>query len=406
MAVVDFILEGSFKGIPFLFRQTSKTIGRKTIVYEYPNSDKRSTQDLGEKKAIYTITAYLTGSGADYFDRKKRFEQALSSAGKGTFVHPTDGTLTAQIDACVVSESTQEVGRVSYSITLIATTDPTFPTLSDSARPNIEAAFNDALNAVSIAFNETYFVTTSFQNAVLKYKNYYDQVLNQFNNIPEQIALNKDTISNFLNRLQSMQDSATAQVQSADGISSNVSALYSDMMQLNSTTSARSIMNQYFFGFTINADEHNDTQDEVEAAKNKIVIQTLINCYAILYEFQNTAQTSFLTEDSIKQRSDILSAQYDFVLNNRFYQEIDNTSTAVFDETVIDKITFLRDRTAQYLTQQLTNARRVSTIFAQNLSLVDLVIKLYGDIQLYDTIAALNSFANQAVISGYVKVLS
>jgi prophage DNA circulation protein len=154
MAVADFLLPGSFKSVPFLFRQTSKTQGRKIIVYEYPNSDRRDTVDLGELKPTYNITAYITGGDVDYYDNRRQLEQALSSFEKGVFIHPTDGEIEAQVSSYTVNESIQEIGRASYSITFIATTDPQFPTLSNNAQSGIENAINNALNAIDDAFNQ------------------------------------------------------------------------------------------------------------------------------------------------------------------------------------------------------------------------------------------------------------
>lgn len=406
MSVAAFTLEGSFRGIPFLFHQTSKTFGRKVVVDEIPNSNSRNTYDLGELKPIYTMVICLTGSGADYYDNKTRFEKALTSFSKGILVHPTDGSVNVQVSSCTLIESIAEVGKAGFNVTFIATTDPQFPTLSGNAQPSIQNSFVSTVDAVVTAFNASYSVTSSYQNALLKYRGYFQNVIDKYNNVVDLVSVNKNTLSIFINNLQDVQDNRNDLVKTGSGISSAVIDTHNNMIDLNNDTQARSILNQSLFGLIIAGQDYSNTLSRVEAQKNRRLIQQLVNTNALVYEYLNTSQTTYFTEDSIKAQSSVIEDQFYFILNNNFYDNTTGNRIALFDETVIDKLSFLRDRTTQYLEQQLTNAKQISTVFVQNRSLLDIITSVYGDVSLYETIAQLNSLANQAVITGDIKLLT
>jgi hypothetical protein len=251
-----------------------------------------------------------------------------------------------------------------------------------------------------------YAVTTSFQDAISKYRNYYQNVLDQFSNALDLITLDPDTLSDFINTLNNAQENLNTTVLSGSNISAQVRDLYNKMTNLTADKTSRSVLNQSFFNFSIFGQDYNNTLPRVEAQKNRKILQQLVNSNALINEYLNTAQTIYQTEEAIETQINILNSQYDFILNNNFFKDVDNINQVLFDETTIDSIVFLRDKTAQYLSQQITNAKRIETVYVNNVSLIELCISLYGDTQLYNTLAELNKFANQATISGEIKVLS
>lgn len=406
--VSDFYLQGSFKGVPFLFRETRKRIGRQRITYQYPQKsiNSRSVIDNGLYEPDYSLTVYLTGSGIDYYDNKRRFENILNSYGSGILIHPTDGEVRCQVGINSVIESTEEVGRVTYQVEFSATSEPQFPTITDNATSNIENRFNSTLNELLNAFNNAWAATLSFQNAITKYRDYLQQVLNRFRSSLQLVSIDKDRLSVFINNLNTVESNKNEIVTQGSQTSQAIANLYKDMSNLTDDVNDKSTLNQHFFNFTVDGETNNNTLARVEAQRNAKLMALYVNSYALTYDFQNTSQNIYLTEDDIKIQSENLNTQYDLTSNINFYLDEFGSRQSLISQDTIDNVTFLRDKTTQYLTNQLANARQIETIYVSNRSLVDLVYDLYGNLDLYDAIAQLNQFANQSVITGTIKVLS
>lgn len=118
MAWRDEYRPGSFRGVPFNLRTSSRTGGRRTILDEYPLRDAPSTQDMGRSARKFTLTMVVTG--ADYMARRDKLIEALEAKGPGTLVHPYYGEMqVAVLGDYSCEESTAEGGRATISQTFV-----------------------------------------------------------------------------------------------------------------------------------------------------------------------------------------------------------------------------------------------------------------------------------------------
>ncbi|WP_137971861.1 DNA circularization protein [Pseudomonas sp. F(2018)] len=118
MAWRDEYRPGSFRGVPFNLRTSSRTGGRRTVLDEYPLRDKPSTQDMGRSARKFTLLMVVIG--ADYMARRDQLIEALEAKGPGTLVHPYYGEMqVAVLDGYSCEESTAEGGRATISQTFV-----------------------------------------------------------------------------------------------------------------------------------------------------------------------------------------------------------------------------------------------------------------------------------------------
>jgi prophage DNA circulation protein len=126
MAWRDEYRPGSFRGVPFNLRTSSRTGGRRTILDEYPLRDKPSTQDMGRSARKFTLNMVV--SGADYMARRDKLIEALETKGPGTLVHPYYGEMqVALLGDYSCEETTAEGGRATISQTFVESGDEPRP---------------------------------------------------------------------------------------------------------------------------------------------------------------------------------------------------------------------------------------------------------------------------------------
>lgn len=99
----------SYKGVPFYAEQTSQEGGRRLVVHEFPFRDDPFIEDLGEKAATFSITAYVASDAADI--EAAAFSAILASDGPGLLVLPTHGPIEAR---CETFSRKQEKDRHGY----------------------------------------------------------------------------------------------------------------------------------------------------------------------------------------------------------------------------------------------------------------------------------------------------
>lgn len=118
MAWRDDYRPGSFRGVPFNLKRSTRTGGRRTVLDEFPLRDDPSTQDMGRTAGQFSLEMVLIG--AEYMAARDRLIAALESYGPGTLIHPFYGELSvALLGTYSCEESTEQGGRATISATFV-----------------------------------------------------------------------------------------------------------------------------------------------------------------------------------------------------------------------------------------------------------------------------------------------
>lgn len=140
MAILDGLLPGSFRGVPFLIKSSTVSGGRKQVVHEFPNSDKRFVEDLGLENETIDLT--LTVPTRSYFTLRDSLKAAFERKGYGTLVHPLYGIRQVAVISYAVDESLDSLGSVDIKVTFKQGQE-----LDSSGTPNV---INLSLSAASL----------------------------------------------------------------------------------------------------------------------------------------------------------------------------------------------------------------------------------------------------------------
>ncbi len=153
----DNLIDGSFRGVPFLYEKVDGEIGRRTILKEYPGRDKPRVEDNGKATRRFTIDMFVIGD--DYDADRDALIEALEAKGPGELRHPYWGVMTVSLDGRArVSESTKQGRMAKITATFIEggddlrqifALDTAEVVLTDSAKV-LEASQNQFADAFSV----------------------------------------------------------------------------------------------------------------------------------------------------------------------------------------------------------------------------------------------------------------
>lgn len=109
------LLTASFKGVEFRVRDEVRTeAGRRIVLHDYPNSNERFVEDLGQIPDRFIVDAFVHGT--DYLNQARALRVALNEAGSGELRLPNYGTLTAYALPYSDRASQARVGEIEFTL--------------------------------------------------------------------------------------------------------------------------------------------------------------------------------------------------------------------------------------------------------------------------------------------------
>lgn len=167
MSWKDQLRSASFRGIPFKIFSASTSIGRRSVVHQYPFRDKPLIEDMGQDADEFTIEGFVLANldnDQDYFNERDSLISALREKGPGTLIHPFFGELEVSLlGKSPVSESFSEGGIARFTMTFIQSEANQFPFQdvdnvgavneeADKASDEIEDSFGEKYNSTGPSF--------------------------------------------------------------------------------------------------------------------------------------------------------------------------------------------------------------------------------------------------------------
>lgn len=129
----------SFRGVPFEVEASGITVGRRTVVHEYPQRDRPYVEDLGRATRNITLQCFVVGS--DYLEQAQALMHELEEPGPGTLIHPWLGEMEVTITSVSELQFDQGLGVASVTITATEAGDLEFPAVTaDEDTEALEAA--------------------------------------------------------------------------------------------------------------------------------------------------------------------------------------------------------------------------------------------------------------------------
>lgn len=384
--------DGQFRDAQFFYQESNGSGGRKTATHEYPNKKERYVEDLGGLEKKFTISAF-TDDNVSYADRDSLIS-ALDESGVGTLVHPSLGDLQVVCVGYTFNESVKELGITKFSIEFEVASLNVLPAavtgnkgflanLKSKILGSNEAAFDAGFKSVKNA-------KAKFDSAVKTLK----QSANEINRVARQIQGSADTFSDFATSINQIVNNANRLVQSPSVLASNLRTTFDNLgVAYNSSQDLFNTM-KGLFGFNERDQSANgNSQLQQDIRTNQDQINNFINVAALATAYDAAANIDYANLDELNQ---VITD-----LENGF------NSLPDIDRTLYDTLVSMRIEANNIFSQLSISLPNVAEYEVLNpISLNVLTYKLYGSLELKETLRLLNGFGDTSQVQGTIKILT
>lgn len=144
----------SFRGIAFELPDEESTFGRRIVTHEFPGSDIAQQEDMAKAPQVFSINVLV--NGADFISRARALDEALTTEGAGTLVHPLYGALQVVVKNVRRSTSFEETGNVYFSFDCERSAAMQFPSMAQDTVAGLDVSASGLLAAVKGEFEAAF----------------------------------------------------------------------------------------------------------------------------------------------------------------------------------------------------------------------------------------------------------
>lgn len=396
----------SFRGAGFFVAKAESSHGRRQAVHEAAQRDIPYTEDLGRKAREFSISGYMLG--AEYDVARKTLEEACEKAGPGVLVHPYRGELTVVCRGLNISESSDEGGMCSITLTFLEAGEASYPSAKVDSVNAISEKGNDVTDAAKDEF-VTDFLTKGYPAFVAEAATVTIKKFSDFMSSPEFIASSDmQAVSDYYSRVMGIGSDAFSLIQTPldlateiiDSIGSVRTAFGGDALSM-----LVSLFDEY--SSLLDDSDGGSTPSRQQVVKNTRVIGSLIRQTAIAQAATAAVVTQITTPVSNGGTKTVaLPTAYDsyesaITIRTEIADRLDDESEATSNDLVYVALTDLRTAVVQSVPSPEQDLPRLAT-FSPRQTLPSLVVayQLYGDAGRADDIVARNDPRRPGFLTG------
>lgn len=394
IASLSKVQPASFKGIGFLVDDVDTTGGRKLVTHEYPNTNKRYVEDLGELQETFTIRGFV--HGADYDQKRDALIAALKDPGRGELIHPLFGEVTCVAKPYSLSESFNEFGVAKFSMTFEKADENTYPQVSNDNTSLINLLGGNLNNSITSDIGSIFNVTKQFPSNFLSARGILTAVSGALGINANNILKVTSEVSSFNTSLVSFTSNINSNINNPNNLAAgflNLFGAYS-LVGLNPSDQYSLLTSLFSYGAG-DAAIPATTLQRAEREKNRQIINSAVNIFALSNAYNTVPLLTFTTETDIQIVQNQLSDQFGYVMANN----------NVSDDT-IQQIKDLQVQVIQFLEAQLVNAFKIGTVLTNETSMTLLSFNYYGSVDNTDDLITLNNSIDISFVSGEVEILT
>ena len=385
--------DGQFREAFFFYQESSGSGGRKTQTHEYPNKTERYVEDLGGLEKKFTFNVY-TDDNVSYSERDDLIK-ALDEAGVGTLVHPSFGDLQVVVVGYTFTESVKELGITKFTINFEVASQNVLPTETTATKGFLAELKSKILGDNEKAFDDGW---KSVKNAKAKFDSgvkTLKRTANKINNVAKQIQGAGDSFADLTTSLNQIVNSANKLVQAPSVLASNLRTSFDNLgvafknsKDLFNTTKKLFGFNESDQAIVGNSQIQKDIKTNQDQLNNFVNVAVLATAYdaSVNIEYNNLQELNQVIAD----------------LENGFNQLPDT-----IDKNLRDALLQMKIEATNIFSQLAISLPNVANYNVINpISLNNLIFKLYGSLELKETIRLLNNFGDTSQIQGNIKILT
>ena len=226
----DNLIEGSFRGVPFVVEGTTAEVGRHTARHVFPGDGVLPVvEDLSLRARLHAFECFVIGD--DYLDGMDALVKAVEEPGSGTLAHPTWGEITVTVDGPVyVKESiTNEGGIARFTISFTQVKASEAPAVRKSTQDELAAACEEAQLEAIEEFDLEFEIASALQWVVANALAVINAVLDQINRVRAIIQSAIDAVDTITQAVGLVKDAINSLLSLPGQLAGALAALYSSV---------------------------------------------------------------------------------------------------------------------------------------------------------------------------------
>ena len=414
MSVNDLLLHAQYKSYKFLWLDESVESGKKTVTHEYPNSDRRYTEELGTMPEIFHMTILIHGS----ISERIKFENVLKEKGPGVLIHPIYGTINGVVATTYgVSSDLSRVGEFRYNVTFEVTSTLTQPSqerigkiavydAAQSSRDNIQDTLGK-LYKPPISIKEFTDVRKSTLDIFTTLRNNTNKIINPIQESAAEFNAIVDKSIRYVNNI----------IQSAESLKQTFGSIYSSILNIVNTPDQlesywKSLVN-YGKALTIprTSTLDSNTTYRKQAKNNLSLLDQVVVMNSVVSLPESIVSKNQLTTEEIIVDRNYINREFDENVNNIFdyyYNDIfyNDLLFIVNDQQTRDQLILLKNYINIVMNDKIQNSWKIRVVNTNLTSFSLLSYRYYGNIDYLDDIINLNKDKNSSAFRNDVNILS
>jgi len=404
MADLDFLktFPGQFRGATFLIRSASTTNGRKSVVHEFLNTDRRVVEDLGGRLDSFSIecitTRGRTGFNGDYERNKLALKRALEAEGPGLLIHPFFGKRVVNVINFTINESMTEFGTANFSITFEQSKPNIFPSSSNSANnvSGINSSANSAFNFVSSNIGDRYKDSNISSRTLLDSANKIRSVGDLFENIFNRFRAGSALPNEFFRDINNFKNDSLSLAKDSVTLGKRIIGLFN-----SANNYAIDSQEAYDIGVSTFSFGDDDipiigtTVDLLDRRNNLTIINETVQSAGLVQAYRSAALIDFDTQ-----------SQVNFAINTLALQFEKFESFTLSNQNILQQVNNLRNQLRILLDSVGLSLSEVVTVKTNQIPMTVLAYNYYGSTDNVDALLGLNPNQEPSFVEGDVEIFS
>ena len=434
MSIINKLQEASFKNVSFLIESETTKTGKKTVIHEYPNSDKRYVETMGILPPTFSVRIVISdgivlNETLDPLRKRKEIEKVLLSSDAGDFVHPVYGRINNVVATDYsIDYSQRNIGRfvivAEFATTSIEVEQPKVDTTTSSAityakdnaiagvisksvdnikipnSPKEKLAFADKISSIFNKLNES---RSKIVNPI------QDKVA-EFGSIINSSIANIYSIMSTKEQIKTMLTSVFRAYGNITNLPSEMKAGYKDLISFGSVNAAGlggpapSSSTSYNYRPAISFYETR-TVEKKNIAQNDLALDEVTRLSSISFLYEAEIYSDGQTEDEILSARTDLEAYFQYMVNESITFLPDGIVSAMEDRTTRDLFYELRIQSISMFDKKVANSWKVKSIDAGETSIFLSCYDQYESIDNIELLRQLNYSINNINTKENVKII-
>jgi prophage DNA circulation protein len=387
----------SFRGVPFLVESETVNRGKKTATHEYPNSDKRFTEDLGKLPPKFTLDALIHGE--DALQQRGQLEEALEQPGLGDLVHPVYGTVQVKSTTFSVTSNQRSIGEFRFSINFetsepVVSASPVTPSNEQTVTKNVSDARQNILDGIEDFYQNP--------ESALNLTDAADKLSDMYDSLEGAMSVAIDTITqpvaDFNRAVNVARDNVFKTAQFAADVKSDLANTFGNALLI--VTDPASLFTSWdgLLDFDIDAVVGpTNTVRRIEKEINSGILNEFTRFTALVNAYEAAVYTEFTTIDELNEVQSNLDSRYqEFLIDDPSEYKDAGIKSLAEIEDIFNSIAVVRNSATEVFNTKEQTLWRSTTISPGNTSMSLTAFRYYGTLDNLDQLIALNPSVNVA----------